>query len=95
MSKKIIEIPVNELLDSLKLGYEEYKKCLEDEHDLEDLSHVKGFCTTLEQMLAIYGDVTKVEMMNIKKPILGNISLKRKAPKVNYDIPTFIRKQKD
>ena len=95
MSKEIMQIPVRELLDSLKLGYEEYKKCLENEHDLEDLAHVKGFCTTIEQMLSIYGDVTKVEMIAIKKPILGDISLKRKAPKVNYDIPTFVRKQKD
>jgi len=83
------------ILDSLKSGYKEYKNCLENNHDEEDLAHVKGFCTTIEQILASYGKVTKAEILAIKRPIIGDISLKRKELKPNYDIPTFIRKQQD
>ena len=95
MNNKIMEIPLNDLLGSLKSGYKEYKDCLEKGHDEEDLAHIKGFCTTIEQILSAYGQVTKSEMLAIKNPILGNISLRRKAPKIDYDIPTFIRKQQD
>ena len=84
MSNKIMQIPVSDLLDSLKSGYQEYKDCLENNHNENDLAHIKGFCTTIEQILASYGKVTKAEMLDIKKPIIGNISLRRKAPKINY-----------
>jgi len=94
MNDKIMQIPVNDFLDSLKSGYEEYKTCLEKGHDENDLSHVKGFCVTIEQILASYGGVTSVEMMDIKRPILGNISLRRKDI-IDYDKPTYIRRQKD
>jgi len=95
MSDKIMQIPVDDLLESLKSGYEEYKECLENGHDEDDLSHIKGFCVTLEQMLASYGGITSTEMLAIKKPIIGNISLRRKQPKVNYDIPTVFRNKKN
>jgi len=95
MSDVIIQIPVSDLLDSLKSGYEEYRDCLEKGHDEEDLAHIKGFCTTIEQILASYGKVTKAEILDLKRPIIGNISLRRKPAKVDYNIPTFIRKQKD
>jgi len=95
MNNKIMQIPVIDLLSSLKSGYKEYRDCLEKGNDLEDLAHIKGFCTTIEQILAAYGDVTKTEMLDIKKPILGDISLRRKPPKVDYDVPTIFRKPKD
>jgi len=95
MNDKIMQIPVSDFLDSLKSGYEEYKIALENNHDESDLSHIKGFCTTIEQILASYGGVTKVEMLDIKKPIIGNISLRRKEPAVDYDVPTYKRKQQD
>ena len=95
VSNNIMKIPVNDLLDSLKIGYEEYRDCLEREHDAEDLSHVKGFCTTIEQILSSYGGITKSEILDIKKPLIGELSLRRKPPKVDYDVPTFIRKQQD
>jgi len=93
MSNRVMQIPVSDLLDSLESGYQEYKDCLEKNHDEDHLAHIKGFCTTPEQILASYGGVTKAEMLDIKRPIIGNISFKRKPPKINYDIPTFIRKQ--
>ena len=94
MSDKIMQIPVDDFLESLKSGYEEYKECLANGHDEDDLSHIKGFCVTIEQILASYGGVTSTEMLAIKKPIIGNVSFRRKKPKVNYDVPTIIRRQK-
>ena len=95
MNDKMMQIPVDDFLDSLKSGYEEYRDCLANGHDEEDLSHIKGFCVTIEQILASYGKVTSTEMLAIKKPIIGNVSLRRAKAKVNYDIPTFVRKQQD
>ena len=94
MNEKIMQIPVDDFLESLKEGYIEYKEALADNADEDDLGHIKGFCTTIEQILNAYGGITSAEIMEIKKPILGNISLKRKK-RVDYDIPTFIRRQKD
>ena len=89
-----MEIPVGDLLQSLEEGYKEYKIELENNGDIEDLGYIKGFCTTIEQILNAYGDVTSAEMMEIKNPIIGNISLRRKT-KIDYDKPTYLRKQKD
>ena len=50
---------------------------------------------TIEQILASYGGVTSTEMLEIKQPIIGNVSLKRKEPKINYDEPAYLRKQQD
>ncbi|MDA7817245.1 hypothetical protein N9A28_03545 [Sulfurimonas sp.] len=89
-----MQIPVADLIESLKEGYQDYKKSLSDDTGEEDLGHVKGFCTTIEQILAAYGNVTSTEMMKIKNPIIGDVSLSRKNV-VDYDTPTFIRQQKD
>ncbi len=95
-----IEIPLDELLESLKEGYLEVKECLENGADAEDLAHVKGFCVTIEQILAAYGGVTEAEMMAIKEPIIGNISLRRKtknSTKIDLDTdieqPTIFRRR--
>jgi hypothetical protein len=93
MSEKIIQIPVSDLLLSLEEGYKDYKQSLANDNGEVDLAHVKGYCTTIEQILGVYGGVTSAEMMEIKNPILGNISLRRKKH-VDLDTPTFIRKQK-
>ena len=90
----MIQIPKEELLESLKLGYLEYKECISNGADEVDIGHVKGYCVTLEQLLSAYGDVTKEEMLNIKKPIIGNVSLRRKNKKdldSNLDEPTVFR----
>jgi len=44
--------------------------------------------------LAAYGDVSVAEMLEIKNPIIGNVSLRRKKL-IDYDTPTYIRRQKD
>lgn len=93
MSEKLMQIPVQDLLESLKAGYEEYKICSQKGHDEEDLAHIKGYCTTIEQILAAYGKVTSTEMMEIKRPIIGNVSLRRKKI-VDYDEPTYLRRKK-
>lgn len=98
----MIKIAKEELLESLKYGYIEYKQCVSSGSDEIDLAHVKGYCVTLEQILSAYGGVTSDEMMRIKRPIIGDVSLRRKKrekgqnhSKVNYDIPTIYRKQFD
>lgn len=94
----MINIPAEELLETLKEGYLEYKKSVTSGSDDIDLAHIKGFCTTLEQILTIYGGISPAQIKEIKKPILGDISLKRPNKKngdINYDIPTIFRKQFD
>ena len=96
-----MQIPVNDLLESLREGYIEYKKALEGNADADDLGHIKGFCVTIEKILSAYGGVTSATMMEIKRPIIGDISLRRKKrleksnEEVDYEIPTFLRKSKD
>ena len=89
-----MQIPVNDLLGSLEDGYKDYKESLKSDTGAEDLAHIKGFCTTIEQILVAYSEVTSSEIMELKNPIIGNISLRRKKL-VDYDTPTYIRKQKD
>ena len=92
----MIQIPKEELLESLKLGYTEYKECVADGVDEVDLAHVKGYCVTIEQILSAYGEVAKEEMLEIKGPIIGNVSLRRKAKNCfdsNLDEPTVFRRR--
>ena len=94
----MIQIPKEELLESLRDGYTEFKNCTIQGNSEVDLAHVKGFCKTIEQILAAYGGVTVEEMMEIKKPIIGEVSLRRKQNKdkdVDYSVPTIFRKQFD
>ena len=92
----MIQIPKDELLESLKLGYQEYKDSLADGADAIDLAHVKGYCVTIEQILSAYGSVTAEEMIKIKRPIIGEVSLRRvkkQNTEIDYDVPTIFRKQ--
>jgi hypothetical protein len=91
----MIQIPKDELLESLKYGYIEYRDCLASGSDEIDLAHVKGYCTTIEQILSAYGNVSSEEMLKIKKPIIGTVSLRRNKKQnanVDYDVPTIFRK---
>lgn len=95
----MINIPVEDLLESLKSGYTEYKESIKNGSDEVALAHIKGFCTTIEQILNIYGNVSSEEMKAIKHPIIGDISLRRKKNILNYsdtdlDEPTILRRQK-
>jgi len=94
----MIQIPKDELLESLKLGYTEYRDCVANGSDSVDLAHIKGYCVTIEQILSAYGGVSKEIIMEIKKPIIGDISLRRgkkKNSSTDYDVPTIFRKQFD
>ena len=95
----MINIPVEDLLESLKSGYTEYKESIKNGSDEVALAHIKGFCTTIEQILNIYGNVSSEEMKAIKHSIIGDISLRRKKNILNYsdtdlDEPTILRRQK-
>ena len=48
MSKEIMQIPVKDLLESLKSGYEEYRDCLANENNEEDLGQ-KGIILLLNR----------------------------------------------
>jgi hypothetical protein len=94
----MMEIPKEEILESLRQGYIEYRDCLANGNDKEDLAHIKGFCVTIEQILSAYGGVTKEEMLEVKIPILGNVSLRRKVQadensSVDLSTPTIFRKK--
>lgn len=96
----MIQIAKEELLESLKYGYTEYKNGIANGDSEVDLSHVKGFCTTIEQILSAYGNVSVEEMLEIKRPIIGEVSLRRKkktkvatSTEVDYEIPTIFRKK--
>lgn len=97
----MINIPIDDLLDSLKSGYIEYKESIENGSDEVDLAHIKGFCTTIEQILNVYGNVSSEGIMEIKRPIIGNISLRKKKKKnilnlsdTDLEEPTILRRQK-
>jgi len=92
----MIKIPKEELIESLKLGYTEYKDCVASGSDAVDLAHIKGYCVTLEQILSAYGAVSKETMLEIKRPIIGDVSLRRAKKQdanINFDVPTIFRKQ--
>jgi len=93
---EMMNIPKNELAESLKYGYENYKTAVENGADEIELAHIKGFCTTIEQILSAYGDFSLEDIMKIKRPIIGEISLRYKSTKlgINLEEPTYLRNQK-
>ncbi len=96
----MITIPVEDLLDSLKSGYTEYKESVENGAVEVELAHIKGFCTTIEQIIRLYGNVSSEEILKIKRPIIGDISLRRKKKNIynfsdtDLEEPTILRRQK-
>lgn len=97
----MMQIPAQEILSSLEEGYKEYKKSKAEGKSEVILAHIKGFCTTLEQILSAYGGVSVEEMMKIKEPILGNESLRMNNGKekkidlnADFDEPTIFRKRR-
>ena len=95
----MMQIPTQEMLQSLEEGYKEYKKSKTEGESEVILAHIKGFCTTLEQILSAYGGVSAEEMTKIKEPILGNESLRMNDGKekkidlnADFDEPTIFRK---
>ena len=96
----MMQIPLKDLLASLKDGYIEYKKCVENGSDEVDLAHVAGFCTTMEQILSSYGKVTDAEIEAIKEPIIGTVTLTRrkkglKISNIDLETPAIFRRQQD
>lgn len=72
----MMQIPAQEILSSLEDGYKEYKKSKAEGKSEVILAHIKGFCTTLEQILSAYSEISQEEIIKIKEPILGNESLR-------------------
>ncbi|EDZ62977.1 hypothetical protein CBGD1_595 [Sulfurimonas gotlandica GD1] len=62
------------------------------------MAHVKGYCVTIEQILSAYSGVSKEKIIEIKRPIIGDVSLRRgkkQDSNTDYDVPTIFRKQFD
>ena len=97
MEEKILEIPLSELIESLKLGYKEYKEALMQKNDLEDIGYLRGYCITLERILQAYGEMTTEEISTIKKAVLGDVEIKRQTAlpqNDELDAPAYFRRLK-
>lgn len=96
----MLQIPVEEIVESLVHGYHEYKIAKENGHSSIDLAHIKGFCTTMEQILEIWGSFSDEEIKKIKAPILGDENLNRKKSEqiivnqdTNLETPAYLRRK--
>ena len=87
-----ITMEKEDLIESLKFGYEEYKTVSKQEDEVE-LAHIKGFCSALEQIGIFFGSMSNEEIAEIKYPIIGKVSMKL-SKKVNLDEPSYIRRKK-
>ena len=98
MEEKILQIPVSEMVESLKLGYEEYKDVFEKSNNVEDLGYLRGYCRTIEKILFVYGELSKEEVLSIQQATIGDMRLEpiKKTPSNDdeLDIPTYFRNQK-
>ena len=97
-NNEIVKIPVEELLESLRLGYIDYKECVSNKINEIDLVYTETFCVTLEEILTSYSEITMAEIKVLKRSILKDISSvrteDRKLPiDIDYDIPTIFRQK--
>lgn len=95
-----MHIPVKDIVESLVYGYHEYKIAKENGHSRTDLAHIKGFCTTMEQILEIWGSFSDEEIKKIKAPILGDENLNRKqneqiivSQDTDLETPAYLRRK--
>ena len=79
----MIHIPKEELFESLKHGYIEYKNGVANGIDEIDLADIKGFCTTIEQISSAYGNVTHEEIVGIKNLYLEMFLLEERIKVIN------------
>lgn len=88
----MVKISREEVAYNLELKYEKYKDFLHNGSE-KDLIYTKGYCRALEQISMIFGDFSEEEIIEIKKPIIGNISMVQEE-EVDLDTPTYLRKKK-
>ena len=96
-----MQIPKEELIASLEAEYAEYKKSKDAGMNQVVLAKTRGFCSAIEQILAVYGEATVDEILKIREPILGPTPLRNKSnesmeldPDADLDHPTILRRQK-
>jgi len=92
-----MKIPTDELFESLKFGYVDYKESLASGASEVDLAYIMGFCRSIEQILNVYGNVSDETILKIKKPIIGDRSFqlgeKKSLKDIDYEVPTFLRQK--
>lgn len=67
---------VKDLLDGLKFSYLQYKAS-KSSGSTVNIAYTQGYCIALEDILEVHFGVTTNKIREIKKDILGNISLDR------------------
>jgi hypothetical protein len=71
-----------DLLDSLKFSYLQHKACKNDGNTV-NIAYSQGYCIAIEDILASHFGVTTNKIAEIRKFILGDISLGR----IHTEIP--------
>jgi hypothetical protein len=87
----MIEIKKEELIKTLKNAYAEFKE-YSDQNKETELIFARGFCRALEQIALIHGKFTTVEIAELKRPIIGNVSMLLES-EVDLDTPAYLRKK--
>jgi len=81
----MIQIPKDELLDSLKDGYKKYANA----NDKNQRIKIGGWCNALEAIIFSYAEDIKEEILSIRSEIIKN---KNQIPtEIDYDTPSFTR----
>jgi len=89
----MIKIKDEELIHNLTKEYEDFKQYSKNNNE-EELIYTKGFCRALERIAIVFGDFTEEQIAELKRPIIGNISMDMKKIE-DLDIPSHIRKNID
>lgn len=87
----MISIKDDEFTHNLKIKYEIFKEHSKNSEE-EELLYIRGYCRALEQIAIVFGDFTEEQIADIKRPIIGNISM-RQEKKVDLDQPTYLRQE--
>jgi ABC-type multidrug transport system ATPase subunit len=85
-------MPKDDLVESLKLAYGKFKVASEN-GDNEAIEYMRGFSYALERVGLVYKKLTATEIEEIKRSIIGNVSMSREEI-INLDEPTYIRRKK-
>lgn len=63
-----------DLLDSLKFSYLEYKECKNNDNSI-NTAYKQGYCIALEDILEVSFGVPTLKIIEIRKSILGDVTL--------------------
>ncbi|EDZ63308.1 hypothetical protein SMGD1_2057 [Sulfurimonas gotlandica GD1] len=73
-----------DLLDSLKFSYIQYKACTSNDNAV-NTAYTQGYCIALEDILEVHFGVTPNKIIEIRKSILGDNPLGRMYTEIPMD----------